>query len=640
MTDVRGWFWCLCAAVAAVPAAAQCPDGTPPPCAGQRLPALNPDRIAILPFRVSTADTLLGQGMAELLAPEFTGEQGPLAVNMPTVLRVWRRAGGGVTTPLAPAQVRRVAREIGAGRVVDGSIVGLGPRINVTATVTELPAGTTRRVGPLSAPQDSLQELVGRLASALLGMTGATPVNLQVRLTESPAAMRAYLDGIARFRAGNFGAAAAVFERAFALDTLFARAALMRQVTGAWGVGVAGWDSITWRMRERLSPQDRIYLTALVGERFPAPRSPEQNLADRRRAAALLPQSSEAQFELGDHLYHNGAATGVADDFAAARAQLELAYRMDPQSEEVGHLLEIGLYTGDTALVRRMWAAWKADRTHSDSSWTAGLARVVAQVLHDTSLARPYARHEANTWFMVRWSELALLPAAAVAQVFGVPPGHAPAGVAPGSPDWLRRAWPSVAVNTGRLAWLPDSSLDIGPAWQVLAAALSLTGNSAFAAALARRADIAPGSSEGDAVRSASIALIEGLRLHQAEVPELTARLDSVLRWSVANYVFDPVHSTTLLGSDLLLSAAWERLGDRRRALAALQLRVWLSDPTPSPLAPLLRQEGRLATLVGDTTRAIRAYRRYLSLRRDADPVLIPERDSVAAALARLERRP
>jgi len=44
-----------------------------------------------------------------------------------------------------------------------------------------------------------------------------------------------------------------------------------------------------------------------------------------------------------------------------------------------------------------------------------------------------------------------------------------------------------------------------------------------------------------------------------------------------------------------------------------------------------------LAALVGDTTGAMRVYREYLDLRRFADSLLVPQRDSVAAELARLE---
>jgi len=54
-------------------------------------------------------------------------------------------------------------------------------------------------------------------------------------------------------------------------------------------------------------------------------------------------------------------------------------------------------------------------------------------------------------------------------------------------------------------------------------------------------------------------------------------------------------------------------------------------------LSTNLREEGRIATLIGDRGRAIRAYRHYLALRADPDPALRAERDRVRAELARLE---
>ena len=46
--------------------------------------------------------------------------------------------------------------------------------------------------------------------------------------------------------------------------------------------------------------------------------------------------------------------------------------------------------------------------------------------------------------------------------------------------------------------------------------------------------------------------------------------------------------------------------------------------------------EGRLAARVGDRSGAILAYQRYLILRRDPEPSLIPQRDSVVAELSAL----
>jgi hypothetical protein len=50
----------------------------------------------------------------------------------------------------------------------------------------------------------------------------------------------------------------------------------------------------------------------------------------------------------------------------------------------------------------------------------------------------------------------------------------------------------------------------------------------------------------------------------------------------------------------------------------------------------LIRERGRLAALTGDTARAIREYRHYLTLRYDPEPELAAEVEEVRRALAEL----
>ena len=56
--------------LAAVPALAQCPDGTPPPCAGQRAPAPAPNSVAVLYFdnlSRDSSDAYISDGLTEEL---------------------------------------------------------------------------------------------------------------------------------------------------------------------------------------------------------------------------------------------------------------------------------------------------------------------------------------------------------------------------------------------------------------------------------------------------------------------------------------------------------------------------------------------------------------------------------------------
>jgi eukaryotic-like serine/threonine-protein kinase len=79
-----------------------------------------------------------------------------------------------------------------------------------------------------------------------------------------------------------------------------------------------------------------------------------------------------------------------------------------------------------------------------------------------------------------------------------------------------------------------------------------------------------------------------------------------------------------------------ERLGDRRAALVAVRRRSYSYHLTDY-LAPHLREEGRLAALMGDRSGAVRAYRHYLALRSDPEPSLRPAVGAARAELAKLE---
>ncbi len=626
----------------------QCPDGTPPPCARERRPAPpDPNRIAILPFRVTAADTLLGQGLAELLATEFTGERGPRAVHMGTVLRVWRRVGGNVRTPLGEAQAMRVAREVDAGRLVDGSVVGLGSRLTLSASVVSLPDGGARRVGPVSGPTDSLEVLVGRLASGLLGATGQQGgVALRGSLTASPSAMGAYIEGLAAFRLYRPNQAASAFERAFMEDPTFARAAFMRFVVAPWGAGgQAEWAQRVWSLRNRLPPADRLLLFAHLGEAYPAPRSPRQELADLERAAALLPESPEAQYLLGDWLFHTGAAADVSNRLERAITQFQRSLALDTQETVRGHLIYAAVLQGDTMLVQALRGSLETQGAGVwDASWLA------AAWLGDRPwLDQLFARGPTADFFHVLAAAPAGVPPALIEERFDRRPFAQSlrflSPIVQGRPAAAIRVALAAPRSINRETWIVIAGLFADgdsaaaaaaverlAAWPVRDSAEAAAARCPVALWRAREARFEPGAEamlRRHGQERCAVAL-ELWRSWQAGGPDLevtVAKADSFVRWNVFDTSFENV----------LLARVWEAQGNLPRALAAVRLR-----PDGNPVwteATGARMEGRLAALVGDTVAAVRAYRRYLNMRRYAEPVLIPQRDSVQAELARLEGR-
>jgi hypothetical protein len=97
-------------------------------------------------------------------------------------------------------------------------------------------------------------------------------------------------------------------------------------------------------------------------------------------------------------------------------------------------------------------------------------------------------------------------------------------------------------------------------------------------------------------------------------------------------------HPTNQGWEGLALGRLWAARGDARSALRAVRRQEFVGGRSLSYLADRLRAEGRWAAMVGDTSGAIAAWRRYLVLRAVPEPVLIPQRDSVRAELSRLER--
>jgi hypothetical protein len=86
-------------------------------------------------------------------------------------------------------------------------------------------------------------------------------------------------------------------------------------------------------------------------------------------------------------------------------------------------------------------------------------------------------------------------------------------------------------------------------------------------------------------------------------------------------------------------AARWrEAQGDIRGALRAIRRREGYLEFWN--LSYLLREEGRLAALVGDRAGAIKAYSHYLALRYNPEPSVKPEVDRVRAELAQLVGEP
>jgi DNA-binding SARP family transcriptional activator len=137
-------------------------------------------------------------------------------------------------------------------------------------------------------------------------------------------------------------------------------------------------------------------------------------------------------------------------------------------------------------------------------------------------------------------------------------------------------------------------------------------------------------------VTSLCAALLDAERATHLRLPEAEQRLmiaDSLARLMDAR---EASFHEDAADANFLLAMLWEQRGDIPRALRAARRRCGQMMRRPSYLSSFLREEGRLAALVRDTSGAIRAYRQYLVLHYDPEPSVQPEVDHVRRELAAL----
>jgi len=663
-------------------AAWQCPDGAPPPCARVRVAAprvLDPNGLAVLPFRIVGADTAYAEGLAELVALEFPGEGGPRALSLAAVVPAWRGAGGTVRVALAPETARRVAAQLGAAQLLIGTAVGVGGRITLSASIVASSGGAERARARVDGPADSLPLLIPRLAVALLSGQARGAARAPAVGTESPEAMRAYLDGARADRDGRYVDAIRHLRRAVALDSAFALAADRLLSAGGWISGAipdqeeAALVRLRFAHRDKLPPWRRQLLEATATPNL----TPAERVAALERATASAPDEPTAWYARGDWMFHYGEYAGYGDAPAQATAAFARALELD--STYIGplsHQAHAAVIRGDRAEARRFGDAFRrADSTLEGGNYHMMVRWSLAYFLGDTVQLRELWRRVDEGRGPIRF-----LPWAAVAPGYGVEdlPRLLAAADRAATTDERRQEWSAwramIALNLGHpraaaealdaavragapatdrdlqlVIWALDAETDTPGAAAAAGRLAELTGDRFVSPAgcLATRWRLATGDTSGVARAAALLRtssaravqvcadLIDGTMAAMRNDPGAIAaalRADSLMRLMPALGAFPvPAHN-------LALGRLFERLGDPARGLAAVR-RGGSNHAHTLIAAPYARAEGRLAALVADTTGATTAYRYYLRLRADPDPALVPQRDSVRAELARLERR-
>jgi serine/threonine-protein kinase len=653
---------------------------------------LDPKLVAVVPFRIAGADPSLAylrEGMLDLLAATLTGDGGPRAADPRSVMSLWRRLVGDERRDLPQDSAMLLARQLGAGRLLLGGIVGTGERLVINASLLQVPGASARATASVTGRADSLGVMIDRLTSELLAREAGEATQRVPELTStSLPALRAYLQGQSAYRRGRYGEAVEWFDRALSQDSVFAPAALGLVYAGTWEApdAIDRALRIASRLRDRLSPRDRALLSAFAGPHYPAPYPFVEQFAGWERATEVLWDSPETWYQRGDVLFHRAPITGAGWPLQRAAAAFRRAIELDSNfAAPLDHLVEIAVLNGDTAEVRRLGNLYLSRYPEAELSdfvrWRVTVvsgsdsARAQLRTTFDRMNVRSLARIIAFAQLSGIGEEDVEPAASALRRIIGLRTadpegGHwtlASLALNQGHPGQAREA-----VEAAREFSSPHQVL-----WNHVLNGVLGEGDSTAAVNAVRR--LLPATT-GAPVRSPAARAelntdlcVLGLwyaqradwgtvqraltRMREPGVPEaivpawppaevcasvLEAAMAVGRKRADARSALVRADSLVTLGwfaiapLNLVLTRLWETEGDLVRALAAVR-RFEYDDPIGAAyLATRLRTEGRLASAAGDPDASVRAYRHYLALVNRPEPRIEPQVTQVRAELAAL----
>jgi serine/threonine-protein kinase len=328
--------------------------------------ALDPDLVAVVPFRVQGAAPELGylrEGMIDLVAARLTSDGGVRAVDPRSLMAAWRQAAGAEAEDLPERDALGLARRLGAGRLLLGGVVGTPGQVALNASLVPIQGGSPRVEARVEGPADSLPKLVDRLIAQVITEGAGAATGLAGLVNTPLPALRLYLEGQAAQRRGQYADAVVRFGQALDLDSTFALAGLGLTGAAAWtvapGAARRGLER-AWAGRDRLSERDKALVTAEVGPAYPAVSTAVQHLAAWERAVDLAPDQPDRWYELGDTYFHDGPYLQVPSPRRRAAEAFRRSLALDSNTAALGHLLEVAVLDDDTSAVRRLGALYMA----------------------------------------------------------------------------------------------------------------------------------------------------------------------------------------------------------------------------------------------------------------------------------------
>jgi len=311
----------------------------------------------VLPFVVRGPPSVeyLGPSMVDLLHMALDGVGKMRIEYAPTTLRRLSQ----LSEPQQARSASGVALEIGAGRVIAGTIVALGTDIRIRAEVFDAIRGRPQFVVEGRANITNVSAVVDTLASQVLARR-LVPSAERVRLTvgeyatKSPKALQAYLVARQHARRGERRLVADSLKSALRLDPQFGLAHLLLHRTESAQNSVTGMsgDSILRAARAHIAsfPERLRFMfddARGSGDRF-------RRFEWAKAAVARFPNDPDAAFYLADAYFHVGHNLG--ESRGAGAAAFRRAIALDDQDPELlQHFQALMMEAGDSTASREAY---------------------------------------------------------------------------------------------------------------------------------------------------------------------------------------------------------------------------------------------------------------------------------------------
>jgi thioredoxin-like negative regulator of GroEL/TolB-like protein len=295
-------------------------------------PALSEVSLAVFPFTVRGSDRLayLREGIVDLLSRNLSGATAWQPLDPSLMLSV---TGG--LEPGDPRAAGSIARRVGAGQFVTGTVNGTGAMIRIDASLFTL-RDSVLLIATRSVQGDTTQlfDLIDQLTAGLLSelTTGAASermVRTAATTTPSLAALKSYLEGEQQYRQGKHDDAADAFQRALEADSAFAlaryRLAMTYHMRGEHDAAYRE-SELALRDADRLTAHDRRVMSAFHAFHAGAITDAERQL---RAIVREYPRDLEARVILAELL--GWYAPARAEPLSEARRLLEEVLEADPK---------------------------------------------------------------------------------------------------------------------------------------------------------------------------------------------------------------------------------------------------------------------------------------------------------------------